>query len=262
MPQEDTGAFWKATIYSPRDPKMGAKLELSTKQGLDAKQYGGFSSQQFAYFFIYEAKKKGKPVFRFSQVPVWLAARIEGDSAALGEYARGLAEKEGLEYVGITRSKIYKKQLIEVDGDRLIITGAKEVRSGSQLAFSQDEMLLLNMSKKDEKLSVLPLLEGLVHKIGCAADATCGKLSRQLKLSQLSSVSVLNAPQQRELAFGLIRIENGADRVVDLSGIGGPAKAGAMVTDISKLINDSAIPFFIVDQSVTGMFERRTRVGL
>lgn len=101
-----------------------------------------------------------------------------------------------------------------------------------------------------------------MHKIGCAADATCGKLSRQLKLSQLSSVSVLNAPQQRELAFGLIRIENGADRVVDLSGIGGPAKAGAMVTDISKLINDSAIPFFIVDQSVTGMFERRTRVGL
>lgn len=125
MPQEDTGAFWKATIYSPRDPKMGAKLELSTKQGLDAKQYGGFSSQQFAYFFIYEAKKKGKPAFRFSQVPVWLAARIEGDSAALGEYARGLAEKEGLEYVGITRPKIYKKQLIEVDGERFFITGKR-----------------------------------------------------------------------------------------------------------------------------------------
>lgn len=35
-----------------------------------------------------------------------------------------------------------------------------------------------------------------------------------------------------------------------------------MVTDISKLINDSASPFFIVDQSVTGMFERGTRVGL
>lgn len=262
MPQEDTGAFWKATIYSPRDPKMGPKLELSTKQGLDAKQYGGFSSQQFAYFFIYEAKKKGKPVFRFSQVPVWLAARIEGDSAALDEYARELAEKEGLEYVGITRSKIYKKQLIEVDGDRLIITGAKEVRSGSQLAFSQDEMLLLNESKKDGKLSVLPLLERLVHKISCGSGTTCGKLSKQLKLSRLSPVSVLDESQQRELAFGLIRIENGADRVVDLSGIGGPTKAGAMVTDISKLINDSASPFFIVDQSVTGMFERRTRVGL
>ena len=23
MPQEDTGTFWKATIYSPRNPKMG-----------------------------------------------------------------------------------------------------------------------------------------------------------------------------------------------------------------------------------------------
>ena len=52
MPQEDTGAFWNATIYSPRNPKMGPKLALPVKQGLDPKQFGGFSSQQFAYFFI------------------------------------------------------------------------------------------------------------------------------------------------------------------------------------------------------------------
>ena len=262
MPQEDSGAFWKATIYSPRDPKMGPKLALATKQGLDPKQYGGFSSQQFAYFFIYEAKKRGKPTFRFSQVPVWLAARIEGNPAALGEYARGLAENEGLEYVGITRSKIYKKQLIEVDGDRLVITGAKEVRSGSELAFTQEEMLVLASCNRSERVDVLQLLVAIVDKFKKPEGPVCKKLARQLKLNQLGSVNQLSMTQQQNLLLGLVRIGNGTDRVVDLSALGGPGKAGAMVTDITKLLNNEATPFVLIDQSVTGMFERRTRVGL
>lgn len=262
MPQEDTGAFWKATIYSPRDPKMGPKLALPTKQELDPKQYGGFSSQQFAYFFIYEAKKKGKPTFRFSQVPVWLAARIDADPSALDGYARELAENEGLEYVSITRSKIYKKQLIEVDRDRLIITGAKEVRSGSQLAFTQEDLSLLVKCGKGSDLNILSLLEEVIGKIDSESRMSCGKLSKQLKLRCLSSVSTITERERQALLLGLVRIANGSDRVVDLSAIGGPLKAGAMVTDISKMINDPKTPFYIVDQSVTGMFERRTRVGL
>lgn len=50
--------------------------------------------------------------------------------------------------------------------------------------------------------------------------------------------------------------------MVDLSSLGGPSKAGAMVTGFDKLLNDPNTDFFIIDQSVTGMFERRTRVGL
>ena len=263
MPQEDTGAFWKATIYSPRDPKMGPKLELSTKQGLDAKQYGGFSSQQFAYFFIYEAKKKGKPVFRFSQVPVWLAARIEGDSAALDEYARELAEKESLEYVGITRSKIYKKQLIEVDGDRLIITGAKEVRSGSQLAFSQDEMRALVFTGELATADAIAVLNAIWLGIDQSLLSLNKRLSAQLGLGRFDEAYArLSAEQRGKLLVGLITLINGNDRIVDLSMVGGPSKAGHMSVVFSKLLNDSHVSFSIVDQSVTGMFERRTRVGL
>lgn len=263
MPQEDTGAFWKATIYSPRDPKMGPKLELSTKQGLDAKQYGGFSSQQFAYFFIYEAKKKGKPVFRFSQVPVWLAARIEGDSAALGEYARELAEKEGLEYIGITRSKIYKKQLIEVDGDRLIITGAKEVRSGSQLAFSQDEMSALLFADEMPASDAIAALNAIWIGIDRSLLSLNRRLSMQLNLGRFDEAYAhLSIEQRSKLLVGLITLMNGNDRVVDLSMVGGPSKAGHMGVVFSKLLNDTNISFSIIDQSVTGMFERRTRVGL
>ena len=73
---------------------------------------------------------------------------------------------------------------------------------------------------------------------------------------------MLSASEKRILIKGLIAILNGFDRTVDLKSIGGSANAGAMVMNMSKPISDPNISFVIVDQSVTGMFERRTRIGL
>lgn len=269
MPQQDTGAFWNATVYSPRDPKMGPKLALSTKQELDPKLYGGFSSQQFAYFFIYEAKKKGKPTFRFSQVPVWLAARIEANPLALEEYARGLAKGEGLEFVSIQRPKIYKKQLIEVNGDKLIITGAKEVRSGAELAFNQDEISAISMCSKlraaeaglDGAFS--EEVSAIWNRISNAPVQSCGRLLRQLTLPKYQSNFDSSSNEEKAaVVLGLIALLNGNNRIVDLSGVGGSSHAGAMMMSYPKLLDDPKVPFFIIDQSVTGMFERKTRVGL
>ena len=64
------------------------------------------------------------------------------------------------------------------------------------------------------------------------------------------------------LLKGLVTLYNGNNRVVDLSKLGGPAMAGAMVVNFAKLLSDPNVNFYIIDQSVTGMFERRTRVGL
>ena len=257
MPQEDSGAFWKATIYSPRDPKMGPKLALATKKGLDPKRYGGFSSQQFAYFFIYEAEKKGKTTFRFSQVPVWLAVRVEAKPAALEEYARSLAEDEGLEYVGITRSKIYKKQLIEVDGERFFITGKKEMRNATEIAFNLDEMKVL--ANADDDGSIIKLLH--VFNINeCSA-------SKRL-LNQLKIMTIIEGCHQLEpgavltIIKRLLALVNGSMNMVDLSQAGGSKFSGCIQPNYSKLISDPKTDFVLIDQSVTGMFERRTRVGL
>lgn len=269
MPQQDSGAFWNATVYSPRDPKMGPKLALATKQGLDPKLYGGFSSQQFAYFFIYEAKKKGKLTYRFSQVPVWLAARVEANPLALEEYARGLAEGEGLEYASIQRSKIYKKQLIEVNGDRLIITGAKEVRSGSELAFNLDEMDTISACAEFGTIAEKPNralseeITAIWNRISNGSSRFCGRLMRQLALQKYqNSFEASSDEEKAAVVLGLIALLNGNNRIVDLSGVGGSSHAGAMRLSYSKLLDDPKTLFFIIDQSVTGMFERKTRVGL
>ena len=185
MPVEDTGTFWKATIYSPRDPKMGPKLALPLKKGLDSKKYGGFSSQQFAYFFVYEARdKKDKRVFRFAEVPVWLASQIEGDKSALERYAMELAEAEKLTFVRIERAKILKKQLIEIDGDRLIITGAKEVRSGREIALSQLEMEIVERFNSSNSISIESanlLLTNLFNR----CPSCCMRLAKQLDIDKL-----------------------------------------------------------------------------
>lgn len=91
----------------------------------------------------------------------------------------------------------------------------------------------------------------------------CSRLARQLDLNDFNDrYSAVDCDAKIRTLSGLIRIFNGGDRVVDLSAIGGASKAGHMAVSFSKLLNDPDIDFVIVDQSVTGMFERKTRVGL
>lgn len=258
MPVEDSGAFWNATIYSPRDPKMGPKLALPLKKGLDPKTYGGYSSQQFAYFFIYEARdKKGRTVFRFSQVPVWLAPRIRQDDDALVEYAKQLAEEEKLEFVGIQRAKVLKKQLVEIDGERFLITGKKKMRNATEMAFSLDEVGYLLDSELSRPISAADL----IRHISSCGKAMMPRLMAMIKIDSLEEkAKQLSEAEKAELVNRLLQIINGSDS--DLS-IAGEAKLiGCLQPTYSKLLTDSSTDFYIIDQSVTGMFERRTRVGL
>ena len=55
---------------------------------------------------------------------------------------------------------------------------------------------------------------------------------------------------------------NAKANAVDLSGIGGGKAAGRLQPNYSKMLSDPKTDFVIIDQSVTGMFERRTRIGL
>ena len=269
MPQEDTGAFWKATIYSPRNPKMGPKLALSVKKDLPAKQYGGFSSQQSAYFFIYEAKTKGNSRFQFAEVPVWLASRVGVCPEALADYARELAEADKPDFVRIVRPKILKKQLIELNGNRLFITGGGEVRNARELSV-EHEFLRTVCCAWDfvDKQRPLPaefneradnLLEILTMRSKAVA---WGLMEKIPQMSNAASIRALHAEDKAKLLLQFLNIVNGSNRQIDLSKIGGAKTAGQYKVTFSKELNDPDTSFYIIDQSVTGMFERKTRVGL
>lgn len=257
MPQEDTGAFWNATIYSPRNPKMGPKLALPVKQELDPNQFGGFSSQQFAYFFIYEAKKKGKPCFQFAEVPVWLAGKVGSCPDALAVYAEELAQAAGLEFVRIERAKIYKKQLVELNGERLVLRGKKELLSANELAFTLEELAAFDDVSTSEEIDFV------LRFISSASSVVGKRVARLLDLSTVGErAASLAIDDKRGLLRALCPVLNGSNDRIDLSLIGGPKRTGTLQVSFTGLLNNADVDFYIVDQSVTGMFERKTRVGL
>ena len=272
MPMEDSGAFWNATIYSPRDPKMGPKLALPLKGDLDPQTYGGYSSQQFAYFFIYEARdKKGRPAFRFSQVPVWLASRIANEDGALEKYAREQAENEKLEFVRIQRAKVLKKQLVEIDGERFLITGKRVMRNAEEIGLHEGEVKLLQRYVSGRS-SGAPLtleigakaeVDALIESVFNSIEQYAKRLATLLKPDKLrEGFSRLDDRDKLEVMVRVLALANASTDMADLSVAGGPKCAGYMQPTYSKLLNDPNMDFYIIDQSVTGMFERRTRVGL
>ena len=258
MPQEDTGAFWDATIYSPRS---GKKLGLPLKKGLAVDRFGSYSREQFAYFFIYEAEKKGKPFYKFCQVPVSMRLRVKSESTLLDEIASQDAVESGLSFVRIERKKIFKKQLFEIDGCRLLLTGAKEFRNARESAFTICQMKALsgNSSAAENEEMFDELWEVFLSQNG----PTRGFLFNQLNLARYDAAyRELSPEEKRSLLLGLIKLVNAAANVVDLTSVGGPKNIGLIRPARSKLLNDPKTDFYIIDQSVTGMFERRIRVGL
>lgn len=258
MPQEDTGAFWDATVYSPRS---GKKLSLPLKQELPVDQFGSFSREQFAYFFIYEAKKKGKQFFKFCQVSVAERLSVAEDSSKLVEIAMRDAAEADLEFVRIERAKIYKKQLVEINGCRLLLTGAKEFRNAREVAFSIEEQAVLGgyVDCRDGQDVLDGVWEEFLREDGPAR----GFLFKQLNLVKYEEkYRQLDPREKKNVLLSLIRLTNAASNIADLSPLGGSKTSGLIRPARSKLLGDPEVGFFIVDQSVTGMFERKTRVGL
>lgn len=255
MPEETSGAFWDATIYSPRG-KM--KLSLPLKEGLDPSKYGGYSSEKFAYFFCYYAKdKKGKRIIDFAPVPV---SRAAGGHIDIEEFGREVAEERGYTFESIARAKIAVKQLIEVDGCRLFITGADQVRSAVPLALSQEETRLvgrlfsgLSFEAHEYDLLFERLLSGIRR--------FDGRLYDNLRLNDRSEAfSSLGNDEKGLVIKGLIALSSASSNMADMRPIGGAKTAGQLKIIFRNVLSNQGITF--IDQSVTGMFERKTYIGL
>ena len=255
MPEETSGAFWDATIYSPRG-KM--KLSLPLKQGLDPAKYGGYSSEKYAYFFCYYAyDKKGKRLIDFVPVSVSKAAGSDVDIERLGREA---AAKRGYRFERIARSKISVKQLIEVDGCRLFITGADQVRSAVPLALRQEEIRVLN--DLYEGMDVSPLmLDQLFGNIVEGIKKYNKRLYDNLKLHERAGLfAALEYGDKWLVVKGLISLSSASNNMEDMRPIGGAKTAGQLKINFRNVLSDKGITF--IDQSITGMFERKTYIGI
>ncbi len=259
MPEETSGSFWDETVYSPRD--AGKTMTLPLKKNLDPQKYGSYSREQFAYFFIYEAWKKKKPVLEFAPVPVSVASEVTQSPGALVEYGRRLASEKGLEFVSITRAKIYKYQLMEFEGSRLFLTGKEEARNAVQLAFDLNEMAAYKALVEGYPISSGEA-DGLFEVILQSLERYSPKLFSCLGIAEWRArFTELDSDDKSALIKGLVSIGNGKSNTIDLLCVGKSKGSGRMKLSYNSLLNKSGGITFI-DQSVTGMFERRTHLGL
>lgn len=265
MPQIQGGAFWDDTIYSPRS---GKNLSLPLKEGLDPAKYGSYSREQFAYFFVYMGQDRdtNERFFGYEGVPVRIAAAIEKNPSKLKEFAKSLAEERNADVINVVRTKVYKSQLIELGGERFYARGLKEVRNGTQIAFSQHQLHVLSIMQdvSSGKKSISCVKEQDIDEMYAYIQAYLAKyatrLAERLSLSSYGQ-GYLQASYSDRIAviLGLIALINASSNVVNLSSIGGAKFAGTIGITFSHVLKSEGITF--IDQSVTGMFERRIRVG-
>ena len=260
MPEETSGAFWNQNPLSPRDASNKSKT-LPLKKGLDPNKYGNYSSEQYAYFFVYKAAQKGKDVLEFAPVPVSVAAEVSQDSDALRVFASKLAESAGLEFVEIVRPKIYKYQLIEMDDSRLYLTGKKEVRNAVQFALDLRETKIAKAVFED-RCDDADALDELFLVVVKSLSKYSPKQFSVLKIDEWKDrFFALDTRDKSDVLKNLFAIGNGKANRISLVLVGGGKSVGNMQPTYSKILTKGdGITF--VDQSITGMFERRTHLGL
>ena len=162
MPEESHGAFWKQTIYSPR---AGKSLNLPLKKGLDPQKYGGYSSEQFAYFMLYEGKNpKGKNQAKLAGVPIPIAQKISKGELSITEYAQEIAREEGLVFSRVLRGRILKYSKIRYGQDEYFIPALDVVYSARQLALTGD-LLKTAQDVGDNKVSSFCLDDGALMRL-------------------------------------------------------------------------------------------------
>lgn len=262
-----TGAFWDETIYSPRDKKNGRNLSVPLKSSglarnhegyLDPRKYGGVNNVKQAYWFIFAAKDgQGDYEYFFEGIPKHLSRVVDG---ALQAYADELAAKARCGEATILRARVPLSQKFELDGTPYTLGGktrkSNEIVLAHEMCGSNNRARLFSQLMGDDSrmLSSEEMLE-MYDWLTEQAWFISPKLAKVLKLEEKRALfSSLAIDDEVTVLKNLSKRLNGAARDVDLRLIGGAKQAGKLSIPIAS--NLQSIVW--IDQSVTGMFERRT----
>jgi CRISPR-associated endonuclease Csn1 len=106
-------------------------------------------------------------------------------------------------------------------------------------------------------------LDSLFQSIADSYSFVALRLSKQLKLDELRD-AFRNADVECKgrVIMSLVAIANAFTNMIDISALGGSRYAGCMKPTFSKEMSQARGGFAFIDQSVTGMFERRQPLEL
>lgn len=265
---EGHGGIANETLYGAKKASREKYIPLKAtdKKMQDVTKYGGFTSAATAYFFLVEYKVKGKKVRSLETVPVYMKEKIETDPNVLLWYC---SEVLGLENPDIRLKKIKLQSLIKKDGFFAYISGRTENRislyNAVNLCLSQEWIGYVKKLDKYNEFSQLDreltkekneeLYQELMEKHRKGIYARRPNSMGEKLINAWSSFEQLELEKQCEVLVQIIKLSSiGAAVSADLTLVGAASKCGTM--KISKNISD-ANEFILINQSVTGLFERR-----
>lgn len=274
----ETGAFWKQTIYSPHNEK--AKDLIPLKKHLDTNKYGGYSSKKYAIFFVYASQNsKGVKECHLSGLLIAKLAVATDNATGKIDMHRLIKLEEQLvaargTSIQILQPIVYKNQMIEFGKRREIITGLKERRNAKELAFKQQHMRLLKKWNDDiqeeghkttevidEDAQLNEMFDLILEKTDHCAPALHNKLLNIVGADvddyariEQKFAAISDKDTKKRVLFKIISNANAQENQIDLTAIEGSKHFG--------VISDWPRKFDIIEQSVTGMFEKRIHIGI
>lgn len=285
----DDGQFWQQTIYSPHSKDKTTQPHIPLKKNLDIKKYGGYSGKGYAHFFIYSVlNKKGNVEYRFDGVPLYIAANINRDDrGALEQYAKQLVEVDnipnakgktkGLVFQRIERACIPKNQLVcitqtnkgskHLERNYYYITGLADKQNALQFAFPPKLYNAINTMDDEKKLgdSTLEELAAYIsRKVPSIAPYVFNRLNKyvNLKAQLLNPLNISDRIGLQTTILTILDLINANKDTVDLRIFGDKKRRIRNREEISLSLNDPATTVTFIDQSVTGMFERKETIGI
>lgn len=273
-PFQEGGAYWNATLYSPR-----AKSKLiPTKTDRPAELYGGYTTQTFANFFIYSVNVKTGQALRFGSVPL----RLLMDDAATGTYtdrleayAKHLADAAGEQFVKIVRPRLLKNTVFSAYGERFRIAGERAAYPVRQLPVKDADLALLQTVERiADRKDVLAHgteereAEGAVLDLWQFIETLFPKiypiLSSRIGLNGLMSPrAVFDKADGGDLGDLIKRVAQvevqvfematGLRGTVDTTVLGGVSYGGKCLFNYDKVLNDEKANFHLIDSSPAGL---------
>ena len=260
MPEMTSGAFWDETIYSPKN--QSKSLTLPIKGNLSPNKYGSYSSLKPSFSVIMRGKTKNREQYYVVDIPRIESKKLQRSDRELFAYLEAKLKEDGVELCEITYSSLLKNQLVEFGGQRFYVVSSNELRNGTAPALKLKEYKRIEkcyFAKNADYIDALEIYDLLIELVSSKMPIYKEKLKLKEKRD---SFSCLPNEQKKLVMIAILNSLNGRSVHSDMSKIGGSSRAERIRYSLSSQINKKSQEFYVIDQSVTGMFERRRRIGL
>lgn len=264
--EELTGEFYNETVYK----KDSGKKMIRRKKDLPAEKYGGYSGEALAYYMAIEYINKKKIVKKLIGIPVHIKVLEETSPGVIDEY---IADELGTSDYRILKNRILKNQLIIENGNELYLVSSSEVVNAKQFFFGKKYTELYytvlkafarrvtEEEKTEIEFDLCKVYEYVINKaqkqyrlygdifLKIYSIVEFEKLSYDMKLGCLSEIFRLLRANSECANMSKFNPQEGSKtgKLSDRMG-----RKGRHNVDIENT--------FFVDQSITGLYERRYKI--